>query len=368
MNIRICLLLVLTCLLPFFAHAHTSSEAFLKIQLDGSRATGAWEFALQDLENIVGVDADGDGRISWGDIKNREAAIQQYILAGIALQQNDETCHVIPGTTMLNNRQDTVFLHVPVTVECPAMIERLQINYDLFFNQDIRHHAIWLITKQDKTFSRISSSDNRNIQVNLAAAESSDGFLEFVAQGVWHIWIGLDHILFLVLLMLGVENALGSLSPTQRNAQRWRRLIKTVTAFTIAHSVTLALATTAWFRLPLVWVESMIALSVIVAGLNVLFKWIDERLWLFAFGFGLIHGFGFASVLLDLELGQSSLLINLLAFNIGVESGQLVIVAGLVPLIIGLHRLGTRGLYIRHALSAGVIMLASVWLVQRSGM
>jgi len=368
MNNKCQWLLFMLFMLPVCTYGHSSSEAYLSLQIKANQASGAWEFSLRDLEYVVGVDANGDGKITWNDIKQRETAIQQYILSGVHIIQREQACSVTPGETMLNNRQDTVFLHLPIRVVCADSIEQLTLQYQLFFSQDIRHHAIWTIASSSGSVNRISSANNRWLQVDLMEPTSYLGFKEFVSQGIWHIWIGLDHILFLILLMLAVENSLKHLQRREHNRQRWLRVIKTVTAFTLAHSVTLALATTGWFMLPTSWVESAIALSVILAGFNVLFKWVNERLWLFAFGFGLIHGFGFASVLLDLGLQKSNLLLNLLAFNLGVELGQLVIVVLAIPVIAGLGKMNSSGIFIRHTATAGVIMLASVWFVQRIAM
>ena len=139
-----------------------------------------------------------------------------------------------------------------------------------------------------------------------------------------------------------------------------------MTAFTAAHSVTLSLATLGFVELPSRWVESAIAASVVLAALNNLWPIADSRLWVAAFGFGLVHGLGFASVLRDLGLSGGSLWPSLLGFNLGVEAGQLAIVAAFLPLAFVL-----RGslFYRRYAVGAGSIaiaLVATVWLVERS--
>lgn len=360
---RICLFVVLVTM-AFSSYGHSSSEAYLSLQVQGKAAHGAWEFSLRDLEYSVGLDANGDGRVDWKDIKQRQSVVLDYILSGVNISQGQQACTVTPGQLMLNDRVGGVFLYLPVTVNCLADIDQLQLRYQLFFKQDIRHHAIWSVTAEGVSINRISSIDNSDLLIDMNSTSLYQGFIEFILQGIWHIWIGLDHILFLVLLMLSVENSLASLKqPVHR--QRWIRVVKTVTAFTLAHSITLAIAATGWLALPSVWVESIIALSVILAGLNVLFKWVEERLWWFAFVFGLIHGFGFASVLLDLGLNSQQLIQNILAFNIGVEVGQLVIVALAIPVLSLLSRMNKPGRYIKHMTTTGVIMLASVWFVQR---
>ncbi|MDO9219279.1 MAG: HupE/UreJ family protein, partial [Lacisediminimonas sp.] len=154
--------------------------------------------------------------------------------------------------------------------------------------------------------------------------------------------------------------------PVARFVPALADVAKIVTAFTIAHSITLTLATLGWVSLPSRLVESTIALSVIVAALNNIFPIFPERRWLMAFAFGLIHGFGFASVLGDLGLPAGSLILALLGFNLGVEAGQLAIVAGFLPLAWWLR--GTR-FYRRGVLIGGsalIAVLAAIWLVERA--
>lgn len=143
-------------------------------------------------------------------------------------------------------------------------------------------------------------------------------------------------------------------------------VFRVVTAFTIAHSITLSLAALAVIQLPSRLVESAIALSVVLAALNNVWPLVHRGRWLVAFAFGLVHGFGFASVLADLGLPQDSLLVALVGFNLGVEAGQLVIVAAFLPLAYALRR---TWLYRRLAFvggSAAIALVAALWMVERA--
>jgi HupE/UreJ protein len=193
-------------------------------------------------------------------------------------------------------------------------------------------------------------------------------FLDYVHEGVWHIWIGYDHILFLLSLLLPAV--------LQCEAARWEAcanlrlaladVTQIVTAFTLAHSITLSLAALCIIALPSRWVESTIAASVIVAALNNLYPvWFGRR-WIMAFLFGLVHGLGFANVLTDLGLPQGSVLLALIAFNLGVELGQLVIVGVFLPLAYPLRH---SWLYRRFTLQLGsllIAVLATIWFIERS--
>jgi hypothetical protein len=140
-----------------------------------------------------------------------------------------------------------------------------------------------------------------------------------------------------------------------------------VTAFTVAHSITLSLAALGVIDLPTRLVESVIAASIVVAALNNLRPLVTRRLWLVAFGFGLVHGFGFASVLADLGLPRDALVLALVGFNIGVELGQLAIVVLFLPLAFALRRTRFYRSWVMVGGSLVIALLALVWLVERAG-
>ena len=161
-----------------------------------------------------------------------------------------------------------------------------------------------------------------------------------------------------------------------RTADRWNAIVNfsadfwevlsIVTAFTLAHSVTLSLATVGLIKLPSRLVESAIAASVVFAGISNLYPTLAQRRWLVAFLFGLIHGFGFASVLSDLGLPMGSLALSLVSFNLGVEVGQLAIVAIFLPLAYGLRNSWTYQRLVLVSGSLGIAALALAWLIERA--
>ena len=186
-------------------------------------------------------------------------------------------------------------------------------------------------------------------------------------EGVGHIWQGPDHILFLLALLLPAV--------LRRESGGWVgglafrpalvSIVKIVTAFTVAHSITLSLAVLDVVRVPGRVVEPLIAVSVIAAAANNLRPWYGERGWMVAFGFGLVHGFGLATGLLEFGLRRETLALALVGFNVGVECGQLGIVAVFLPVAFAL-----RGTWFYRALalklgSAAVLLVAAVWMAER---
>jgi HupE / UreJ protein len=204
----------------------------------------------------------------------------------------------------------------------------------------------------------------------LAELSPWEALRDYAKEGVWHIWTGFDHILFLLSLLLpavlvrsGASGRRWKPAPSFRSA--FLDVVRVVTAFTLAHSITLSLAALGIVSLPSRLVESTIALSVLLAALNNIRPVVYQRRWLVAFCFGLIHGFGFASVLTDLGLPRQSLLIALVAFNVGVELGQLAIVGVFLPVAYA-----GRATRVYQPLlvcgSAVISLIALVWLIERA--
>lgn len=181
-------------------------------------------------------------------------------------------------------------------------------------------------------------------------------FWEFVKLGVVHIWLGYDHLLFLFALLVVCRS--------------FRSIVTIITCFTVAHSLTLALATLDVVRLPGRLVEAAIAASIVFVGVENLWRRGEEPAgrWALTFAFGLVHGFGFATVLRELGVGQSNegIVLPLFAFNAGVELGQVAIAGVVLPLVWWLRR---NEAFVRRgvpALSALVAIAGSYWLVQRT--
>ena len=198
-------------------------------------------------------------------------------------------------------------------------------------------------------------------------------FVAYVQQGVGHIWSGADHLLFLLALLLPavMRRVDGAWRPVERFAPALLAVVKTVTAFTVAHSLTLSLAALGYIHLPARLVESAIAASVAVAALNNLAPGLRpavrfDRAWLMAFTFGLVHGLGFANALSQLGLPRATLLPALVGFNLGVELGQLASVAAFLPTAYALRATPLYARAVMQAGSAAIVLIAAVWFVERA--
>src|SRR5271169_2460064 len=350
------------------ASAHKPSDSYLMLSLQDARVVAQWDIALRDLDYAIGLDADGNGEITWGEVKAKHEEIAAYALARLAIAADKVACPMRVAEHLIDNHSDGAYEVMRFTVDCPTAPRVLTIKYTLFFDLDPQHRGLLRLEEQGRTHTAVFSPDRETWQLEGRSVGLWGQFRDFFETGVWHIWTGFDHILFLCALLLPAVLELrgGRWQAVATFRQAFFEVFSIVTAFTIAHSITLSLAVLGFITLPSRLIESTIAASVVVAALNNLYPVIEKRLWIVAFVFGLVHGLGFANVLTDLALPKPALAVSLVSFNLGVEAGQLAIVAAFLPLAYLLRR---SWLYPRLVLGAGslsIVAVASVWLIERS--
>lgn len=366
MNTRLITFLLLLCAWCSPAQAHKPSDSYLAISVQGQQIIGQWDIALRDLDFAIGLDGNGDGTLTWDEIRARHPQIAAYALQRLHIATAERACTLQPGEQLIDNHTDGAYSVLRFTASCPgaAAPASLDIGYTLFADLDPQHKGLLKLTHGGETQTAIFDPDSPRQSLSMAAPDRLAQFGAYVKHGIWHIWIGYDHILFLLSLLLPAV-----LLPGLREQQASLRaafidVLKVVTAFTLAHSITLTLASLSLISLPSRWVESAIAASVVLAALNNLLPLFRGRRPVAAFVFGLIHGFGFASVLRDLGLPQSSLISSLSGFNVGVEIGQLAIVAVFLPLAWWLRK----SWFYRQLFTWGslaIALVAAIWLLER---
>lgn len=356
-------------LLPTFAFAHKPSDSYLTVTSDGSpRLSIRWDIALRDLEIPLHLDTNGDGAITWGELRQRQDDVVNYAQQRLSIRADDADCAVAPKVDLLvDEHTDGNYAVLMFAADCPDVPKSIEISYRLFFDIDPSHRGLIRIDGNHIEQSAVFSPENLRQTFVLAGSSRWRTFTQFLFNGVEHIWVGYDHILFLVSLLLPAVllRSKGRWLPVARLRDALIDVLAVVTAFTLSHSLTLTLAALGLIGLPSRIVESGIALSVLLAALNNVFPVVSRRVWLLAFAFGFVHGLGFASVLADLGLPRNALALALASFNIGVEIGQLSIVLIVVPMI---YLLRSRRFYQPIILVGGscvIAAVAGVWLVSR---
>ncbi len=359
--------LCIACLAGQPANAHKPSDSYLTLDLTQATPQLRWDVALRDLQLGVGLD-DGDGRLTWHEVVSRSADIGNFAASHLTLRAAHRECRLLETRLQLADHADGTYGVLTSAVDCAGRAPD-QLEYRLLSDIDPTHRGLLRTLTSAGEQLTVLSPDSPSVTFGDDRLPVQDTpFFSRVNDGIRHIASGFDHLLFLCTLML----------PTVlvRSNGQWHgvdgfratvwRVAAIVTAFTIAHSFTLAMTAFDIISLPGRWVESAIALTLIISALHNLRPFIPLRPATLAFALGLIHGVGFASALGDSGADTSSLLVHLLGFNLGVELGQLVVVLVFLPIAFWVrHSVLYRRLGLQTG-SAAIAAIGAVWFVERS--
>jgi len=360
--------LLVSLVLVRSSQAHIASNSFLSLKISGSSVTGVVELSIRDAELAVGVDANEDNRITWGELRAAQPAIDRYVNEHLAISAQGAACPLTIKPLQVNQRVDGNYVWLPVTSECPNAIRTLGLRYSFLAGIDPSHRGLLTLEEDGTVQTGVLQPASSLTSFNVLSPSRAREFREYFQAGVSHILGGIDHLLFLFSLLLPAVllRHQHRWEPVVKPGPAFKNIVKVVTAFTLAHSITLSLAAFNVVRLPSRLTESIIAASIVIAALNNIFPVVTESRARIAFAFGLLHGFGFASVLADMGLPQGARVLSLLGFNLGIEAGQLAVVTCVMPLI---YALRYASFYRRAVLpwaSAVIAAVAMVWLVQRA--
>ena len=360
------LLSVFILCFSILANAHTPSSSYLFIKELDSKLKLRWDISLRDLDYVLGLDLNQDHLISWKELKSKRKELSAYALSNLVIKRSDKNCELNDTNLQVVKHTDGAYAVLGISAECFTTGGQVSVNYSLFFEEDSNHRGVVFDKRTKKINSYIASPDQHI--VTLKEYQSSIATLfTFIKQGIWHILIGYDHIIFVISLMLPLVLlyrkkewiAVTEFKPALIN------LFKVITAFTIAHSITLSLAALDIISLSSRWIESAIALSVLIVALNNIRPFFMHTRWSMAFFFGLVHGFGFASVLRDLDLSTGSLFLSLLGFNLGVELGQGILILLFFPLAYHFRKTEVYREVVFKGGSIVIAFVASFWVFQR---
>ena len=393
------------------ALAHKGSDAYLDVQqsAEAAPATGAaapayqdYRFvlavAIKDLDLLLPIDANADGKVTWGEVKTAMPRVLGLANTVANTVSNTDTASASPPATGpscrldwqldgLDRRGDGTYIRLAAQARCPTA-QGLSFRYTLLRDQDANHRLL--------VAGRVGGSDllttasplqSGSLVLVAGTATEPDGakaagavaqpssrwsvVRDYLGVGVLHLLQGYDHLAFLLALVLPLHLVLFARQRRVSAAHGtpvkgvWWALLRTVTAFTIGHSITLVLATFGWLQASPRWVEPAIALSIGVAALLNLrpVRWV--RTDVLALLFGMVHGIGFASLLQEAAAPRALLPWALAGFNVGVEVGQLLAVGAWVLLSQPLVARPWYGSVVVRGGSALLVVLAAWWFWQR---
>ncbi len=348
------------------ADAHSTSTAYLEVD-STSAATPAlqWRIALRDLDALLDLDANSDGQLVWSEVADRAQDISALAASGITIKSDTSSCALRFAAPRYVRIADAGYAQLDATAACNAS-GSMTLGYRLFEGVDPSHRV--LIRMQGVSQPRIVGPGATVTLTDAGpATDAPSGFTGFLLSGIAHIAGGFDHVLFLLCLLLPavLQRRDGHWVPRENPASALMAVVWIATAFTVAHSLTLALATFDIVRIAANVIEPLIALTIVATALNNVWPLVTRRLAVVAFFFGLIHGFGFAEVLAPLSLPRSELGWALLGFNLGVEIGQLAIVAAAFVVLAALRRWAGYPRWILGLGSALIAIVAALWFIER---
>lgn len=380
--VLILVLTFLTLLYSSISHAHQFSTAHAKLEPNGdNQYQGYVALSLEDLQLTLAIDPDNDGKLKWQEVIDSLPVIHSYLTNHITVWQSSEkiitennsdptiTClSEWSGSLKLSEMYGELLLHIPVTITCPTnteAISKLNFKYSAFFDALNDHKLLltWFYNNNESYF--IIDSNQRQVDLNFTSASVVDTISFYLYQGVIHIWFGLDHVLFVLALILPfawLRFRNGRFSPTQRLVLR--DLIILITSFTLAHSITLTLTALNLLSIPSQWAEIGIAISVAFTAINIITQWV-KKLGVITFLFGLLHGMGFAGALSELGLSQTYKISSIVAFNLGVEVGQVAIIFLLYPMLSRLRKTQTLQYTLVPTLAVLIALMGGYWIIER---
>jgi len=340
------LILSFSSFLPSPVSAHTNnSEGFSNIEVKEKSLDYELKLDLEELGHALNKATDQKELIDHN-------VLQRYINSHIKLFADSEWVEGTILKTDIEMIKERPFAVINLAYKTDHKPEKLTIEYNMFMDDSDPSHANFATVKMDgKQQEKIMTFESRELEIGKISFFQNAK--QFLVQGLKHIISGYDHILFVISLLFGAKTI--------------RHIFSLVTAFTIAHSITLALATFDIVHLPTRFVESAIALSIIyVALMNIFNQDSKHQPWL-AFGFGLIHGFGFAGILSEMRLDTNHMATSLVSFNSGIEIGQILIVSLVFPIILWIKKLTMKPVrWVIPGTSAAILAFGLVWFIQRA--
>ena len=365
------------CILTILGHStafgHKLGQSYAYLQIFDDKITGRFEINIDDLNRALSRDNAGTP-ITKENLNEHLDEIHDYYRANLRFAVNGEHIHYqFTGYDTLKAKGLFVLMDVNL-IEDQTTPDLIDVDYSVMFDMEPDHIGMVLIEQywranifnNEAQPSLIFSKSHQSQQLDLSNYTMLKGFIGLVKLGVRHIWFGFDHLLFLIALVLPAAMI--------RRERQWEPVtefnsalfyvIKIVTLFTIAHTVALSLAAFSVIDLPTRLVELVIAISVAIVALDILFPIFKKKIIWVVIIFGLFHGFGFASVLSHLGVPGEHTVLSLLGYNLGIEIGQVAVILIILPM---LYLIKDYTFFPKIILKYGaiaLIMLSAVWFVE----
>ena len=282
------------------AHAHLASDSYLRIEIgQPGRVLGQWDIALRDLDVAVGLDADQDGSVTWGELRRKAREVEAYAFGHLTLGRNGADCRPIVAPLMIDYHAGNAYAVLPFTADCPGD-GPLTLHYRLLFDLDPTHRGLLTIADAERIKSEVLTPEHYQLTLDHTPSGPGEQAVQFLLLGFDHILLGYDHLLFIAVLLVTAALRRGGGAqwiPIEGLGRVLLETIKTLTAFTLAHAIVITPAVLGAVNVPSRLVEPAVAATIMLAGIDNLWSILPRLRWQVAFVFGLIHGLSFASAL-----------------------------------------------------------------------
>ena len=354
------------------ALAHQTGNSYLTVSEADGRLQLEIDFIVRDLGNLLQTPGQPNEPPPTPDkLLSLQAPITTAIQKSLTIAVDEQAIPLEFLTQSVVLHNDGLYVRQRFSGSTlPADAKFIVVRYEFFTQNDKLGRAFFKLVMRNDEISSVFDQTSSIQRFALGETKRWSTIGLFTKEGAKHIWEGADHLLFLLTLLLPglmltirLPDASGNLTPTNHAAEKFT--LKVITAFTLAHSITLACSVFGWVSLPDKLIESLIALSIMVSALLNLQKRFHISHWKLAFLFGLIHGMGFANGLKELGLSSSYFLETLFAFNLGVELGQLsAVILVAVPVLLLARQAEAKQRVLKYG-SIAVLLTSMVWLAQR---
>ncbi len=349
-------LLLALCLVTGLAQAHETTRSYVKLDRDGAQVNLRIRVAFRDIEVAVWIDEDLDGAITWAEVQRRLDTISDYLLAGFSLDGGGP-CSLARTRADVSDGGGIAYLDVYFAGTCPDADKPLLATSRLFTEIDPDHRMFLSAQVRGATTTTLLSAASPTVTITGASGGYLASFATYFLAGIEHLLGGLDHMAFLLVLILP------AICNPGKGREAFLGVLAAVTGFTIAHALTLTAVLSNLLRPPTGLIEALIALTIIITAIDNIRPFIPAPRAAMAAAFGIIHGCGFAAALGSLDLDGWGFVAALVGFNLGIEAAQVALVLVAMPL---LYYFGAGRLVLR--LGSALTGLAGMWWIwQRLG-
>ena len=374
------LVFIINALFINSAYAHRPGESYIFLNVNETEVTGRLETTLKHLQKVIDLDHDKDGQYTDAEYLLVAKQIDAYMQKTLTFYDQGQAHPIRIISHDDSTRKTPVGNFVLIDFSIPTLKgvpDGLNMDYHFLFDDiDPAHRG--LVVLENNTLTGVVNREANIVgffgpadsmrYVRLTPLAWYEVVAEFIKHGAWHIWIGYDHVLFIISLLLPSVMVVQGKKyvPVEHFGQAIWTVVSIITLFTVSHSISLSLATLDIVRLPSRLVESAIAASIAISAVNNITPIFANRMGIVVFFFGLFHGFGFANVLAPLKLQESSLVPSLFGFNVGVELAQLAIISVVFPLLYWIRNWNKYTQIILHLGSYGLIAISMLWFIKRA--